>query len=60
MIVNNDVNEEKTIIMIAKDASVGLDHNLTLYPRLNCLDQDDPELVEEIREKILEPPSVLG
>ena len=60
MIVNNDVNEEKTITMFAKDTNVGLDHNLTLYPRLNCFEQDDETLVEAIKEKILVPPSILG
>ena len=28
-----------------------------LILRLNCFDQDDPELVQEILEKIIDPPS---
>ncbi len=28
-------------------------------PRLNCLAQDDPELVETVRELYLDPPSTL-
>ena len=58
--VKTEVNEEKTISMFAKDLSDGLDHNLTLYPRLNCFEQDDETLVEAIKEKILVPPSFLG
>jgi len=40
-----------------KNLKDGLPYNLTIYPRLNCFDQDDPELVQEILEKIIDPPS---
>ena len=38
----------------------GLDCNITTYPHLNCYHQDDYNLIETIKQKILYPPSILG
>jgi len=37
----------------------GLDCNITTYPHLNCYHQDDYNLIETIKQKILYPPSIL-
>lgn len=34
--------------------------SLTTYPGLNCLEQEDPELIRALREDILHPPSETG
>ena len=43
-----------------KNPDEGLAINLTTYPGLNCLEQDDPVLVKAIRDDILYPPSKTG
>ena len=39
---------------------LGLPMNTTLYPGLNCLQQDDDKLIAAIKERVLIPPSTSG
>ena len=43
-----------------KNPDEGLAINLTTYPGLNCLEQDNPVLIRAIRDDILYPPSKTG
>ena len=43
-----------------RDSKEGAAITLTTYPGLNCLDQDDPGLIQALRSDILYPPSKTG
>ena len=72
MIVVNSFNEEerkeyvpllKEIdtdreILYENDGSEGV--NMTMYPRLNCYQQEDPKLIKAINDKIILSPSTSG
>ena len=49
-------NSEKKILFETEDG----EFNMTLYPELNCYNQDDPVLIRNIKEKILLASSTLG
>ena len=49
----NSVNYESSNVTYYQD------YKRTLRPHLNCLEQDDPQLIREIQEYNLEPPSDL-
>ena len=42
------------------DSKEGADITLTTYPGLNCLEQEDPGLIQALRSDILYPPSKTG
>ena len=44
----------------AENSEDGEAISLTTYPGLNCLEQDDPRLIQALREDILHPPSETG
>ena len=45
---------------IPKNSDEGVAINLTTYPGLNCLEQDDPVLIRALRDDILYPTSKTG
>jgi hypothetical protein len=40
-------------------ANIFFPEHSVVRPRLNCLEQDDPQLVETVRQQMLDPPSIL-
>ena len=54
------ISELRVNSYVHKNPDEGLAINLTTYPGLNCLEQDDPVLIRAIRADILYPPSKTG
>ena len=70
VIVFNSINEErKEYVPLLKEIDTDRqllyksddgEVNITVYPRLNCYNHDDPKLIRALQEKIIHPPSKLG
>ena len=49
----------KSVIIESSNVTYYQNYKRTLRPHLNCLEQDDPKLIQEIQEYNLEPPADL-
>ena len=54
------ISEFRVNYYIPKNSDEGVAINLTTYPGLNCLEQEDPVLITALRDDILYPPSQTG
>ena len=54
------ISEFRVNYYIPKNSDEGVAINLTTYPGLNCLEQEDPVLITALRDDILYPPSKTG